>query len=572
MLWPRLEPVIRPVLRTAGPALLLATAVFSALVPAFAAPPDARNHDLPELGSSANTLLSPAKQREYGELTLNQLRHYGYVLDDPLLNGWLDAVGDQLGASSDTPEQHFTFFLIRDRQINAFATLGGYIGVNAGLVLAADDEDEVAGVLSHEIAHVTQGHMLRAVERAQRDNVPILLAMLGAMAVAGASKSSSADNAAIAAMASAQGLAVQRQIDFSRDNEAEADRIGIRTLARSGYDPEAMAEFFGKLLAVSRANQGGERERTPDYLQTHPVTTVRISEAEERAQQLSLHPIFRTTAALPGPGNPLLPGNLSPVAAGERGDTGDFAWARERLRVLSADTPDRALREYADLARRHPLDDAERYGQALARLQAGQATAAHNTLVRLLTTHPNSLWLGLATADAEARTGQWPAAEARLDALHRRLPDNRALALTWAQLLNERGSATAGQRAQALLRPLLANGGNDPVLQAAFARASDLAGDPIRAGEAWAEVAWLNGRPEQALVQLRTLHKRPDLDYYARARIEARIAAITPKVLDLREQGIHDRELDPNSRVREATTFQTVGADDRGMPLGLPPR
>lgn len=512
-------------------------------MPAFAAPPDARNHDLPELGSSAETLLSPAKQREYGELTLNQLRHYGYVLDDPLLDGWLDAVGDQLGAASDTPDQRYTFFLIRDRQINAFATLGGYIGVNAGLVLAADDEDEVAGVLSHEIAHVTQGHMLRAVERAQRDNVPILLAMLGAVAVAASSNSSSADNAAMAAMASAQGLAVQRQIDFTRDNEAEADRIGIRTLARSGYDPEAMAEFFGKLLAVSRANQGGERERTPDYLQTHPVTTVRISEAEQRAQQFKSHPIFTTSAALPGIGNPLLPGNLNPVPTGARGDTGDFAWAKERLRVLSAETPERALREYADLARRHPLDDAERYGQALAQTMAGQPQAARATLAGLLAAHPGNLWLGLAAADAEAHAGQWTAAEARLDALHRQRPDNRALALTWAQLLNERGTADAGRRAQVLLRPALAASADDPLLQAAFARASDLAGDPVRAGEAWAEVAWLNGRPEQALVQLRTLQKRPDLDYYARARIEARIAELEPKVLDLHEQGIRDGDL-----------------------------
>ncbi len=526
--------------------LLLAAAVTSVLGPASATPPDARNHDLPELGSSANTVLSPAKQREYGELTLNQLRHYGYVLDDPLLNGWLDAVGDQLGSASDTPEQRYTFFLIRDRQINAFATLGGYIGVNAGLVLAADDEDEVAGVLAHEIAHVTQAHVLRAVERAQRDNVPILLAMLGAMAVASASKSSSADNAAMAAMASAQGLAVQRQIDYTRANEAEADRIGIRTLARSGYDPKAMAEFFSKLLAVSRANQGGERERTPDYLQTHPVTTVRISEAEQRAQQFATHPVFSTSTSLPGLGNPLLPGNFSPVLDGSHGDTGDFAWARERLRVLSADTPEQAVREYSDLARRHPLSAAARYGQALAQLRAGQAAAARSTLATLLASAPDNLWLNLAMAEADAHAGQWAATESRLDALHRRLPDNRALALTWAQLLNERGTAAAGQRAQALLRPLLGNGGDDPLLQAAYARASDLAGEPVRAGEAWAEVAWLNGRPEQALVQLRTLHKRPDLDYYARARIEARIAALTPKVLDLREQGVRDGDLDPS--------------------------
>src|SRR6478672_1456385 len=296
---------------------------------------------LPDIGSSAGEVLGPAKQREYGEMALAQMRNYGYTLEDPLLAGWLQGVGDRLGAASDKPDQAYTLFLLKDRQINAFATLGGYIAVNAGLVLAANREDEVAAVLSHEIAHVTQSHVLRAVERAQRDSVPILLAMLGAIAVAQASNSSSAGNGAMAAMVSAQGLMLQRQIDYTRGNEAEADRIGIRTLARSGYDPEAMADFFEKLQVVIRSNQGGERERTPDYLQTHPVTTMRISEARERAAQLAKadKPFVAADSAS---SNPLLPASLQITGAARGGDSGQFLWARERLRVLSADTPDAA--------------------------------------------------------------------------------------------------------------------------------------------------------------------------------------------------------------------------------------
>ena len=135
----------------------------------------AQNRNLPDIGSSAGNVLSPAKQAEYGGMVLAQLRHAGYVLDDPLLDGWLQDVGTRLGGASDRPQQPFTFFLLRDRQINAFATLGGYIGMNAGLILSAEREDEVAGVLAHEIAHVTQQHVLRGVERAQRDSLPILL-------------------------------------------------------------------------------------------------------------------------------------------------------------------------------------------------------------------------------------------------------------------------------------------------------------------------------------------------------------------------------------------------------------
>src|SRR6476646_7209464 len=289
---------------------LVATAVIATGLIAGTGKAVEQDSHLPDIGSSAGEVLGPAKQREYGEMALAQMRNYGYTLEDPLLSGWLQGVGDRLGAASDKPDQAYTLFLLKDRQINAFATLGGYIAVNAGLVLAANREDEVAAVLSHEIAHVTQSHVLRAVERAQRDSVPILLAMLGAIALSQASHSNSGDNAAMAAMASAQGLLVQRQIDYTRDNEAQADRIGIRTLARSGYDPAAMANFFEKLQSIVRANQGTERERTPDYLQTHPVTTSRISESRERARQIAAQPKgFLARADRPAD-NPLLPGSL----------------------------------------------------------------------------------------------------------------------------------------------------------------------------------------------------------------------------------------------------------------------
>jgi predicted Zn-dependent protease len=124
------------------------------------------------------------------------------------------------------------------------------------------------------------------------------------------------------------------------------------------------------------------------------------------------------------------------------------------------------------------------------------------------------------------------------------MPGNRAVALAYARILTDRGGAPAGKRAQAVLRPVAASGARDPVFQQAFARASEIAGDPVRAGEAYAEAEYLNGRPERALVQLENLKKRAELDYYARARIEARIAAITPTVLELRRQGVRDEELE----------------------------
>ncbi|MDR6992846.1 M48 family metalloprotease [Luteimonas sp. 3794] len=545
------------------PARLARLPMITALVLATAtAGAPAQDTRLPDIGSSAGAVLSPARQAEYGQMLLAQLRHYDYVLEDPLVDSWLRSTGNRLAASSDQPQQPFTFFMMRDRSINAFATLGGYIGMNAGLVLAAETEDEVAAVLAHEVAHVTQAHVLRGVERAQRDQVPMLLAMLGAIAVASQSGSNSSDDAAMAVIAGAQGLALQRQIDYTRSNESEADRLGIRTLSRAGYDPDSMATMFERMQAVSRTNQGGDRERLPDYLRTHPVTTTRISEARDRAERMSRDTVQVTTSTPEGTrtervavnagaqapargfGNPMLPAGLHLPSDALSGIDGTaFGWARERLRVLSANTPAQAVREYEAMRRNGPLTDAQRYGLAVARQRLNEFDAAGKAYAELLAEYPGDVWLTLGVAEIDARAGRIAAADQRFERLLDRMPRHPAVVLTYAAALAERNTPEAGLRAQAILRPLLTSSGGDPAFHRAFARASETAGDPVRAGEAWAEAAVLGGRPEQALIQLNTLKKREDLDYYARTRIDARIASITPTVLELRRQGIRDEDL-----------------------------
>lgn len=544
-------------------ALLLTTAVTLAL----AMPLAQAQEKLPDIGSSAGELLTPARQAEYGAMMLRELRNYGYLLDDPLVNDWLQTMGTRLGSNSDQPRQPYTFFVMKDRQINAFATLGGYIGVNAGLVLTAEREDEVAAVLSHEIAHVTQQHVLRGVERAQRDQIPILLGMLAAVVAAQASNSTSSGNATMAAISSGMGLMQQRQINYTRSNESEADRLGIRTLSRSGYDVDAMAGFFERMSAAMRGNEGGYS--VPEFLRTHPVNITRISEAKARAEQMKKDTVLLTTSTPSGerrervnpadPGlaepllrgnNPLLPSSVLRVPVGQlaRGASGDFEWARERLRVLSADSTAELEREYADMAKRQKdgLNDAQRYGQALAVMRGGRsgATQARQTLASLLQTRPDNLWLALGLGEAESRAGLGAQANTRFEQLLREHPNSRPVALTYAEILNEQGTRVAGQRAQAMLRPLLSQSGNDPVFQQRYARASELAGDSVRASEAYAEAAFLSGRPEQSLMQLQALKRNPALDYVGRARVDARIEAITPTVLELRRQGVQDPDLD----------------------------
>lgn len=500
-------------------------------------------NSLPDIGSSAGELLTPSQQEEYGSMLLAQLRHYDYVLEDPLIDGWLTTLGSRLAANSGVPRQPFTFFMLRQRQINAFATLGGYVAVNAGLVLAAEREDEVAAVMAHEIAHVTQEHVLRGVERAQRDQVPILLAMLGAVVLAQSTGGNSSGDATQAAIVSAMGLMQQRQINYTRSNEQEADRLGIQTLSRSHYDTDAMADFFSTMQARSRANGAGAYD-TPDYLRTHPVNTSRISEAKARSEQLQRSPGgFSVAPSVTD--NPLLPSGLT-ISSGalERDGTGVFELARERLRVLSADSPNAAIREYEQIAARGTLSEAQRYGKAIAQLRANEPAAATDALASLLEERPGDLWIELGLAEAQARSGRHDDADARFAELLSSAPNNRAIALTYARVLSERNTVAAGKHAQAVLRPLQARSSEDAAFQRIYARASEIADEPIRAGEAYAEAAFLSGRAEQALVQLNTLKKRPEVDYYARARIEARIAQITPVVLELHRQGIYDEVLD----------------------------
>ncbi len=508
---------------------------------------------LPDMGSSAGELLTPAQERAYGGMMVRQLRGYGMVLDDPLLEGYIEALGYRLASRSDQPRQAFTFFLMRSRQVNAFATIGGYIGTNAGLILTAEREDEVAAVLAHEIAHVTQRHVLRAVEQAQRDQLPIMLGMLGA--ILAASQSGSGDGIQ-AAIAGGMSLMAQRQINYTRSNEHEADRLGIQTLARAGYEPVAMADFFARMERQMRGNTGGAQ--LPEYLRSHPVTTTRISEAKARAEQIgsTCSPLQDSSEDTPGnrsvapcsssfalaaprrQPNPLLPDYVTEAISDTTLAPELFGLARERLRVLTAASAAEAAAEYQRLrnADESTFTPAQRYGHALALSLAGQSRQAGSEFGQLAQTYPQLYWIELAQAENEHRSGLRAASQARYEKLLRERPHNTAITLSYAAALAEYGNVEAARTAQELLRPLLAAHGHDPAFQRTFARASEVAGDTVRAAEAHAEVAWLNGRADDALGQLQRLKNTPELDFYQRARIDARIASIMPDALEQQRQ------------------------------------
>jgi predicted Zn-dependent protease len=548
---------------------------------------------LPSLGSSAGQIASPEEQRQYGFYVLHELRNQNGVLDDALLDDYLDTLGYRLVSYSPQPEQPFTFFVVRDNEINAFALPGGFVGINAGLITTTDSEDELAAVLAHEISHVTQNHLIRAVEAEQKMTPLMVLAMVGAIAAAAKSSPYSTSNADIGAIASVEGLAAQMQINFTRADEAEADRVGISTLAKAGFDPDAMAGFFERMQRALRP--GFDENDVPALLMDHPVTTQRITEAKDRAQQIKkeyqpivtvgdVQPTSKDSAtassaqnsaqggsktsagsdasadaskpisisptsllASIGPATRTNAGALrptQPTAAQRARAKANYELMRERVRVLTAKRPQEMITYYTENLRDHKEFDtpANHYGLALALIRANNAKEAIEPLQKLVSSEPENLVYQIALGDAELHSGQRDAALARYARAEKAYPNNRALALAHADVLLAYGDKSSGKQAQELLRPLLAKDDEDPILQTVFGRACELAGDSVRAGEAYATAAYLNGRAEDALNQLKDIAKRSDLDYYQRTRVEALIADMTPLVLDYRRHKIRPED------------------------------
>jgi predicted Zn-dependent protease len=527
---------------------------------------------------------------------LHELRNQNVVLDDALLTDYLNTLGYKLVSYSPQPDQPFTFFIMRDNEINAFALPGGFVAVNAGLFTTSDTEDELAAVLAHEVSHVTQNHLIRAVEAEQKMTPLMLVGMLVAMAAASKTSPYSTSNADVGALATIEGLAAQMQINFTRADEAEADRIGITTLAKAGFDPDAMAGFFERMQRALRP--GFDENDVPALLMDHPVTTSRISEAKARAEQIKkeYQPVVTVGDVQAAPKELAGVANAQPaVAGGAKSEGGKgaangaadnpdkpvpiatgsllasigptvrpsgalrpiqptaeqrarsqayYELMRERVRVLASRHPAELIAYYADNLRNHKEFDtpANHYGYALALIQGGKAKQAIEPLQKLAAAEPDNLVYQIALGTAELHSGARDAALQRYARVEKSLPNNRALALAHADALLQYGDKAAGKQAQELLRPQIARDDEDPALQTTFARACELAGDPVRAGEAHATAAYLNGRAEDALNQLKDLSKRSDLDYYQRTRIEALIAAMTPLVLDLRRHKIRPED------------------------------
>lgn len=446
---------------------------------------------LPEMGDSAGALVSPVEEYQVGQSFYWQLQQSVTLIEDPEVNSYIRALGHRLVANSDDPGRSFTFFVVPDPSVNAFAAPGGFIGIHTGLMLTSETESELASVMAHEIAHVTQRHILRSFERSKRMSVPMTAAMIAAALLGVADPS--AGSAAIMAV---QAGNVQMQLDYSRAHEAEADNLGMQTLVNAGFDPQAMPRFFERLQIAGRFYGGSQ---VPEFLRTHPITGSRIADARGRAA------------------------NLQPRA--QIRDTEQFYLMREKLRVMAATNTQELVKTYEDKLKETSGQEqaATRYGYALALLKNNNFTRARDEINALIESDDNRLSYHLALADIEIALGRMDAALAIYSDFQRVYPDDWALSIKQVQALLR---ANQPRKAVTILQRQLDVGESSATLYRLLAQAYGDMGQKSQSHIWLAEHYYSSGRLMQAADQLRIAADYARGNEFELAKISSRLRQV----------------------------------------------
>lgn len=465
--------------------LVSAIFLFTILVPVGYTEPLA----LPDIGDPSGNLMSPVQERRLGQAFMRSIRASQPVIDDPLMNSYIQQLGERLVASSDAAGRSFHFFLIESSQINAFAGPGGYIGIYSGLITTTQSESELASVVAHEIAHVTQNHLIRSFDAAKRLSLP-----MAALAIAALVLGAATDNVAagVAATTGIQAGIAQSQINFTRSNEEEADSFGIQALAKADFDPQAMASFFDRMGKATRLYDNGQM---PEFLRTHPVTTNRIADARGRA-------------------------NAYPYR--QRPDSLDYHLLRARLRSLEFPSAKAAVTFFRGTlaAHRYRNEEAERYGYVLALTANREYGEARKQLHELLQQRPVEIAYLVAQADLLKQTGDSAAGAAVLKDALELYPDNYPLTIYYARLLLDQGAAGQALR---LLQRQLRGRPEEAQLYKLLARAAGEAGNKTLGHRYLSEYYYRTGTLEPAIRQLQIALRDDTLSYYDSAQITARL-------------------------------------------------
>ncbi|MBP6110380.1 MAG: M48 family metallopeptidase [Rhodocyclaceae bacterium] len=445
---------------------------------------------LPDLGEISQAEVSPHAERKAGEAIMQEIRALEpNYLDDPEVASYLNRLGGRLGANVENSRQAFEFFALRETNLNAFALPGGYIGVHTGLILAAQSESELAGVLSHEISHVTQHHIARMMVSSSQGQIVSMIAM--ALAILAARGNS---DATIGAIATGQAASIQNQLNFSRDFEREADRIGLDLLEKSGMDIRAMGTFFERLQKFGRVYDNN----APSYLRTHPLTTERIADMANRIE-------------------------VRPHKTVE--DSLDFSLVRAKLRA-ELGTPVEAISDFKQLLTTELKGGAlvgAHYGMARAQLRARAYADAKRELSWLRQAPQNQMtspMLDTLVADVMTASGDAAGAIKVLTDAHGRFPQENAItyALIDALLVIKNHDKALSVTAEALL-----SFPNDAGLHERQAKTFAQMGRRVQQHRAQADAYVLLHQLPLAIEQLTLAQKEGDGDYYENSRVDARI-------------------------------------------------
>jgi predicted Zn-dependent protease len=464
--------------------------------------------NLPQIGEAGADVISPQQEYAIGLQVIDELRESGAILDDPQLQQYIQDLGHQLSSHSDNPTLHFGYFVIDDDDINASTLPGGFIVVNSGLILLTNNEDELAGVLAHETGHVTQRHLARQLED-EKDQTFMNLATLLAAVVA-ASKASDPD-VAVGALASAQASIIQHQINYTRGDEEEADRVGIATMARAGFQPQGMVDFFAEMQKSSSLNG---YDKVPEFLLDHPLDLNRMTEAQNRADQLHVPP---------------------------RPDSRSYALMKMRLLAMQNNFgTTQQLDDFQGMVDTGTGWDkvAARYGQALVYQKAGRNADAVQAMHGLVQQYDDVIAFRIGLADAEIHAGQLQAGIGTYADALKLFPDSAPLVMSYANDLIDAGRPKS---AISLLLTLNLDSVSEPEAAHLLAKAYDKNGDSADSHFYMSEYYLQNGLPAAAVDQLKIALATPGIDSVQKQRYRARLH----RVEDEARQAAKDQKDNP---------------------------
>lgn len=440
--------------------------------------------DLPDLGEVSRQYFSDQEEQAMGRTIMRDVYADPRYLDDPEIESYLNQLGYKLVSVSTRNQREFNFFVVDDPTINAFAMPGGNIGVHTGLLLAAQGESELASVVAHEIAHVTQDHIARMVAAQSQSQWPTMAALALALLAA-----RSNPNVASAAIASTQAYSIQNQLNYSRDYEREADRLGYEMLTRANYDPRGMSGFFNRLQRANRFYDSS----APAYLRTHPLTTDRIADMQARSE-------------------------TAPYQQVE--DSLDFQLVRARLRAQEGSPADAVLAARNALKeKRYGSETAARYGLVTALVRARQFKEAESEVQKLLSGKPAQPMVQQLAAHAALAAGKQALALQRYQAGSAAHPGYRPLQYGHVEALLAAGrnnDALSQVDRQLSLYPL------DRRLWRLAARTHAQLGHRLHSHRAQAEAAALSGNLVAAIEQISLGIKAGDGSFHELSAAEAR--------------------------------------------------